>query len=223
MGAGIIILAFYLTNDGQELTQNDKFMWISIAAMYLVLFLPFFFSVIRIGNFSFKIPSLAMVWTGIFFYILASIAVIFLLKKGSISFNAAVIVQAILVFIFAIDIYFGYFANFHIQNVAREEEGLRQYLAEIKAKAASLSLAAQRLPSGYEQIQKCLIRALEDIKYLTPVQNNLGTGEEIKILSAIDSIKLLCETTAEGAHPVPLEAEVNKLQMLVKERKLLRN
>jgi hypothetical protein len=198
-------------------------MWTSIAVMYLVVFLPFFFSVIRIGNFSFKIPSLAMVWTGISLYVPASIVVIALLKNGKISFNTALITQAVLIFLFAIDIYFGYFANLHVQDVAREEEGLRQYLVEIKAKAASLSLAAQRLPSGYEKAQKELSRVLDDIKYITPVQNNLGTEGEINILSAIDSIKFLCETAAGGAHPASFEADVNKLQMLVKERKLLRN
>ena len=54
LGAGIIALAFYLTTDGDELTDIDKFMWVSISAMYLFLFLPFFFSVIKTNN---KCPS----------------------------------------------------------------------------------------------------------------------------------------------------------------------
>jgi hypothetical protein len=222
-GAGIVFLAFKLNTGGRELTQNDMFMWISIAVMYLVVFLPFFFSSIRIGNFSVKIPSLAMVWTGVFLYIPASIVVIVLLRMEVASFNTVLIIQAILVFLFALDIYFGYFANFHVASVGREEDVQRQYLTEIKSKALSLSLAADRLPAEYEKAGKNLKRALDDIKYITPVRNDAGTSLEIKIISALDSIKLLCETINEGARFSSFENEIDKLQMLVKERKLLRN
>jgi hypothetical protein len=223
LGAGIVFLAFKLNTGGQELTQDGKFMWISIAVMYLVVFLPFFFSSIRIGNFSVKIPSLAMVWIGVFLYIPASIVVVVLLRTETISFNAALIIQAVLVFFFALDIYFGYFANFHVGSVEREEAAQRQYITEIKSKALSLALASGGLPAEYEKAQKELKQALDDIKYITPVQNNAGTDLETKIISALDSIKLLCGTITEGARPSSFESEVNRLRMLVKERKLLRN
>jgi hypothetical protein len=222
-GAAIVFLIFKLSGGGQPLTQSDTFMWISIALMYLVVFLPFFFSAIQIGNFSGKIPSLVMVWTGIFLYIPVSIVVIVLLKTETIPFNTALIVQAVLVFLFAIDIYFGYFANLQVHSVAREEAGLRQYLTEIKAKALSLALTVDRLPPQYEKVQKTVKQALDDIKYITPVQNNRGTDTEIKIVSVLDSIKTLCETASEGAYPASLEAEADRLRALVKERKLLRN
>jgi hypothetical protein len=222
-GAGIVFFAFRLNTGGGSLTQNDKFMWISIAVMYIVIFLPFFFSVIKISNFSAKIPSLALVWTGIFTYVPASIVVIVLLRMNIIPFNTTLIIQVILVFLFVLDIYFGYFANFHIQTVAGEEEELRQYLTEIKAKALSLTLIVNRLPSKYERVQKTIKQALDDIKYITPVQKNAGTGTEIEIISVLDSIKMLCETVSEGAYPSSLETDADRLQILVKERKLLRN
>jgi hypothetical protein len=223
LGGGIILLAFKLFTAGQEPGQNNTFMWVSIGAMYLVVFLPFFFSVIRTGNFSARIPSLTLVWFGIFVYIPASIAVIVLLKTAIISFNTALIVQTVLVFLFALSIYFGYFANYHVQNVTREEAGLLQYLTQIKTKAASLALVMDQLPAEYGQSRNVLKKSLDDIKYITPVQNNAGTEAEIKIISALDSLKLLCETIAEGARPSSFETGINRLQALVKERKLLRN
>jgi hypothetical protein len=222
-GAAVVFLSFKLTSGGQPLTQSDTFMWISIALMYLVVFLPFFFSAIQIGNFSGKIPSIAMVWTGIFIYIPVSVVVIVLLKTKIISFNTTLIVQAVQVFLFGIDIYFGYFANLHVQAVAREEAGLRQYLAEIKAKALSLAIAIDRIPPRYEKVQKTIKQALDDIKYITPVQNNRGIDTEIKIVSILDSIKMLCDIASEGAYSASLEAEADQLQALVKKRKLLRN
>lgn len=221
LGAGIVFLAFMLNTSGRSLTQNDKFTWISIALMYLVAFLPLFFSSIRIGNFSAKIPSLAMVWTGVSLYIPASIVIIVLLGTGIVPLNAALIIQSILVFLFAIDIYFGYFANLHTGSAGGEEAATRQYLTEIKSKA--LSLAPGALPAEYEKAQKTLKQALDDIKYISPVQNNAGTDLETRIISALDSIKLLCGTVSEGARPSSLESEINNLQTLVKERKLLRN
>jgi hypothetical protein len=164
-----------------------------------------------------------MVWTGIFLYVPASIVIIVLLRTGIVSFNAALIIQAVLVFLFALDVYFGYFANFHTGSVAWEEAALMQYLAEIKSKALSLALAAGGLPVEYEKTQKNLKQTLDDIKYITAVQDNAGTELEIKIISALDSIKFLCETITEGAYSSSFESEVNKLRMFVKERKLLRN
>ena len=221
LGAGIVFLTFKLNTGGRELTQSDEFMWTSIAVMYLVVFLPFFFSSVRIGNFSGKIPSLAMVWLGVSLYIPASIVVIALLVKGSLPINTAIIIQAVIVFFFAIDIYFGYFANLHMVSVAREEASLTRHLTGIKSKALSLSLAAGRLPPEYENTQKTLKQALDDIKYITPVRDDAGTDLETRIISALDSIKLLCETIGEGARPSSFENEINTLQALVKERKLL--
>jgi hypothetical protein len=223
LGAGIVFLAFKLNTGRQELSQNDTFMWVSVAVMYLVVFLPFFFSSIRIENFSVKVPSLAMVWTGVCLYVPASVVVIVLLRTQIVSFNAAVIIQAVLVFLFALDVYFGYFANFHTGSVAQEEAALTQHLTEIKSKALSLALAADRLPAEYGKIQKTLKQALDDIKYITPVQNCAGTDTEVKIISTLDSIKMLCEAIDEGTRPSLFESEAGRLQMFVKERKLLRN
>jgi hypothetical protein len=223
MGAGIVALAFHLFAGGRELTQADKFMWISIALMYGVFFIPLFFSSVRTGNFSVKIPSLTLVWMGIFFYLPASVVVIVLLKTGIISYNAGLVIQAILIFLFALTIYLGYFANAHIHAVAGEEAALRQYLVEAKNNASLLALAVNALPAGYEKAQATLRRAVDDIKYITPVQNNAGTEAELKILSALATVKEMCASIAQGASLASFEAEAEKLRMFVQERKLLRN
>jgi hypothetical protein len=222
-GAGIVVLAFFLITDGQVRTREDGFMWISIAFSYLVFFVPFFFSVIRQGNFSSKIPSLALVWLGIFIYIPLSIGVIVLLKTAVLPFNAAIIIQAVLIFVFATNVYFGYFANAHTQSVAREEAELREYLSEIKQKAAVLSLTVNALPGGFEKAQATLRRALDDIKYLSPVQGFVGKEAEKAIILSLDSIKSLCVAATEGARPSSFDKDADRLLTLVRERKLLRN
>jgi hypothetical protein len=222
-GAGIVALAFRLTTGGSELTEKDKFMWISISVMYLFFFLPFFFSLISIGNFSVKIPSLTMVWTGIFLYIPVSVVIILALKNSVIAFNTALVIQVILVFLFFLDIYFAYFANSHIQAVAVEESGKLQYVTEMKNKALLLVVKAGSLKGTYEQIQEQIKKAAEDIRYFSPVDRGKSMETDLKIINSVESLSQLCGVVSEGGHSDSFDAEMNKLQGLIQERKLLRN
>jgi hypothetical protein len=221
-GSGIIALAFFLTNGKKELSRIDVFIWTSIAFMYLVFFTPFFFSSLRIGNFSVKIPPLALVWTGIIVYIILSILNIVLLSKGM-SFSKAIVAQVILLFLFFIDVYFAYFASDHVGSVAAEERTKQQFMNELKTKTQVLLLSVNGLPSGYEAAQKMLKKTIEDIRYISPVDNAVGDELELKIIDALKSIADMCDTVSSGGHPVSLEPAARNLQTLVKERKLLRN
>jgi hypothetical protein len=223
LGAGIIALAFYLTNDGNELTEVDKFVWISISVMYLFVFLPFFFSVINISNFSAKIPSMTMVWVGIFLYIPVSVVVILALKNSVIALNTALIIQAVLAFLFLVDIYFAYFANSHIQAVAVEESGKLQYVTEMKNKTLLLVVKAGSLTGAYEAIQARIKKAAEDIRYFSPVDRGKSMETDLKIINFIENLSQLCDVVSGGGHPDSFDAEINKLEILIKERKLLRN
>jgi hypothetical protein len=222
-GAVIIVLAFRLTTGGRELTGDNKFMWLSISVMYLFFFLPFFFSLINIGNFSVKVPSLTMVWTGIFLYIPASVVIILALKTSVIEFNIALIIQAILVFLFFLDIYFAYFANSRIEAVAVEESGKFQYVTEMKNKALLLVVKAGSLTGGYEPVQGQIKKAAEDIRYFSPVDRGKSMETDLKIINSIENLSQLCDAVSEGGHPGSFDAEINKLQFLIQERKLLRN
>jgi hypothetical protein len=226
-GAGIVVLAFFLSSGDHELNRTDAFVWSSIGLMYLIFFLPFFFSVINIGNFSGKIPILSMVWLGIFLYIAASVTVIILLVKAYvISVNTAIIIQAVLLFLFFVNVYFAYFAGSHAGAVASEEAGKQQDISRIKSRAGIFRLSVDRLPVEYEKAQKILTKALDDIKYIYPV-NACGGGAcgelESKIMRSLDTLAELAGSIQSGAHTAALEPEAENLQRLVNERKLLRN
>ena len=174
-GAGVIVFAFFLTKGDKELDGIDAFVWTSIGLMYLFFSLPFFFSSINIANFSGKIPSLALIWTGIFFYIFASTALLFLLAYfHKISINMAVIIQAVLLFIFFINVYFAYFASSHVGNTAMEEAGKRQYLNQIKPKAQTLQLLVNKLPAEFNNARKTLTQSIEQIRFISPVDGGAG-------------------------------------------------
>ena len=219
-GAFIVYLAFRIF--GRDYLSNiDKFMWVSIGLMYLVFFCPFFFSSISIGRFSGKIPSLTMVWLGIFIYVFASIGVIVLLKNDTVSFNTALILQAVLLFFFGLDIFFGYFASSHVGKVAAEEAKKTGYIEALKERSNLLVIKANQLTPEYGSVQIMLKQVKDDIRYLSPA--NWGLDLEQKILSSLAAISELCDTVVNGGNSPALEEETKKLQILVKERKLLRN
>jgi hypothetical protein len=223
MGAGILILAFFLINDGRALSGKDTFTWVSIAVMYLFFFVPFFFSVIRVGGFSVKIPSYTLIWAGIFLYLPASIIVILLLQSSLVSLKAALIIQAVLCFLFFLNVYFGYFASSHVRNVAAGEAGTMRFLTKMKNNAASLALKAGMLGSAYEPLGQSIKAAAEDIRYLSPVDEGKSVELDVKILDVLENLSQFCDSVSEGGIPAGFDGEIKKLQMLIKERKLLRN
>jgi hypothetical protein len=221
-GAGIIVLAFFLTTEDRELTRTDGFVWTSISLMYLIFFLPSFFSAINTRNISEKIPALSLVWTGIFLYIAASITVITMLSAVLvISLTAAVIIQAVLLFMFLVGVYFAYFASGYVCAVAAEEAVKQQYLTCIKSKAQALQLSIEKFQP--ESVQKILGQALDDIKYIYPVNSGAGNDLEFKIMQSIDVLSELTGGIQPGGHPAAPETEAVNLQALVNKRKLLKN
>ena len=163
-----------------------------------------------------------MVWPGIISYIAASITVILLLAKFYIlSLNLAVVIQAVLIFLFLVNLFFAYFASTHVGKVASQEAGKQQYLNQIKSKAQVLLLTVNKLSAEYEKPQKILKQAFDDIRYTYPV--DADNELELKILRSLGTVSELLEGIQSGAHPAALESEALNLQALVKERKLLRN
>lgn len=223
-GAGIIILAFFFYKGSHELNRQDAFVWISISLMYLIFFLPFFFSSININNFSGKIPVISLAWFGIILYIAISVVIIILLNKTHvISLNTAIIIQSILLFLFFVNIYFAYFAVSHVHAVTIEEESKQQYISQIKSKAQVFQLTVDKLPAEYENVQKILKRTLDDIKYIYPVNNGAGGDLESKILRSLNTLSEFAGNIQSGPLSAAIKPEAENLQMLVNERKLLRN
>ncbi|MDR2417600.1 MAG: hypothetical protein LBD79_00925 [Treponema sp.] len=223
LGLGVVALAFFLNTRSRELTRVDVFTWVSITLMYLVFFIPFFFSSIRLSSFSSRIPSLVVFWTGVVFYIIASIVVIILLSLYIVSVNTAIIAQAALLFLFAVNGYLALFASSHAHRVSVEEDTKQRFIDEIKSKAQFLLLSAGGLPAESENAREIIKRVVEDIKYISPLNDGAGDELELKIIISLNTLAELCNSAARSGHPVALPAEARKLQSLVRERKLLKN
>jgi len=86
-----------------------------------------------------------------------------------------------------------------------------------------LLLSVDKLPAQYEKTQKTLKQAIDDIKYIYPVDGGAGDDLELQIMQSLNIVSELCGGISAGGQSVSLESEAEKLLMLVKERKLLRN
>lgn len=221
-GAGVTALAFFLNTAGKSLTSADIFTWLSIGLMYLIFSVPLFFPAVNGANASHKIPSLAILWTGITGFIIASIVVIMLLSSAAVSLSNAITIQAALLFLFAVCVYLGSVASSHSRQIGEEEHKKRQFITGLKARAQVLALSVNDLPVEYEGVRKTIKQTLEEIKYLFPVDELEGFDLEFKIMDALNSISDICDSGTAGTAAL-LETEARRLQMLIKERKLLRN
>jgi hypothetical protein len=133
----------------------------------------------------------------------------------------AFIIQAVFLFFFATGFYFAYIASGRVRSVAAEEQQKQENLNIIKPKAQNLLLLVNNLSPEYEKAQKILRQSIEDIRYTYPA--NSGGELELQILRSLDKIAEICGHIRAGAHSTALETEAGNLQMIVKERKLLRN
>ncbi|MDR0557939.1 MAG: hypothetical protein LBG43_08770 [Treponema sp.] len=222
----VTALAFFLNTQGKGLTDAAVFTWLSIGVMYLVFFIPAFFS--TIANSSGKIPSLPVIWTSVIGYIIASVIVIALLSNAALSLNKAIAGQSALLFFFAVCVFLAFFTSSHARQVGEEEGKKTQFTSGLKARAQLLSLSASGLPARYEAAKTTILQALEEIKYISPVNGFEGFDLEFKIMDSLNEVSDICDSIAAGgtqavSETSVLEKRAKMLQMLVKERKLLRN
>lgn len=223
VGLGIIALAWYLFTGAEQLTQEQEYIWISIAMMYVIFFCPFFFSEINTKNVSGIIPSLTMVWLGVIVLITISIGMTVCVAFHVVQIRIAIVTECVLVFLFAIDSYFGYFANSHVQNVEQQEAQALSLIKQMRSSLDLLVLKSSSLNETYAAEKKQIASLAEDVRYISPVDNAGAVKLEQDILGAITVASAACDSTLAGSAGVDLKKQITALETIIKQRKLLKN
>ncbi|MFA6938315.1 MAG: hypothetical protein WCQ67_08800 [Treponema sp.] len=223
LGLGIIILAYYLFGSEGEKTDPQKFMWANIVVMYLVFFCPFFFSNVHTDNVDKKTPSLVTVWLGDIIFIIVALGLTIAIMNDVLQIRTAIIIEAILVFLFAIDIYFGYFGNTKIQEVGAHETQMLSAIKDIRSSMELLILKSSSLSSAYDDEKKKIASISEDARYLSPVENTNAVSLEQNMLGKITALSSACDSIASGSDGSDFKTQLSSLDMLMKQRKLLKN
>lgn len=214
IGAAFLIVNLPIPEEG--LLESQKFFWINIAIMYLVFFCPFFFSSISTKTIDTKITSTVGVWIGVIIFELVALVFSILVLNQVVNFKIALLVELVLIFICGILIFWGYFAGNHIANVQANEEKSLSKIADVKNAFEMLNLKAETWGDDFNEQKSKVKKLCDDVKYLSPVDTDDASKIEQKLVIAANVLS--------ESHFTPNEAEqkIAEIELLVKQRKLMR-
>lgn len=213
IGAAFLIVNLPFSEDG--ISANQKFFWINLAAMYLVFFCPLFFSSISTKNLDSKITSAIGIWISVLIFDTIALILAVLVLATSFSIKAAAIIELVLFFVCAVFIYFGYFSGNHIENVHSREEKSLGKISEVKNAFEMLNLKSDLWKDLDGQKAK-IKKICDDTKYLSPVDTDEAAKLEQKLVIDANVIAGSHFTAAE------LDEKITELELLLKQRKLMR-
>lgn len=214
IGAAFLIVNLPFPEEG--ISENQKFFWINLVAMYLVFFCPLFFSSVSTKNLDAKITPTVGIWISVFIFEVVALALAISVLAASFSIKAAAIIELVLFFVCAVFVYFGYFSGNHIQNVQSREEKSLEKISEVKNAFEMLNLKSNLWKDLDEQKSR-IKKICDDVKYLSPVDTDEAAKLEQKLVIAASVIADSHFTAAE------LDEKITELELILKQRKLMRN
>lgn len=218
-GLVIIGVAFIVVNhpiSEKVFTEKEIFFWVEIVLCYLVFFVPFFFSSIKLKTLDIQIPSTTNLWMCIIFFEIVAIVLSILVLRGTVSIRIAILVELVVLFFSAIFVYFGYFAGHHIGNVQAREEISLSKIAELKNAFAMLNLKIDMWGGDYSEQKAKIKKICDDVRYMSPVDTDSASNLEMKLIIAAN---VLAESTMS---PSEMDVKIQELLLLVNQRKLLK-
>jgi hypothetical protein len=224
LGLGTVAACYFLIDYGKVLDQFQIYMWVSIGVMYVIFFCPFFFSHITVKNLNGKIPSLTMVWLGEIVFLVISIGITISVCFHVLQVSIAIGIELILFFLLLADIYFGYFANSHVQSVEQNETQSLGLIKQIRVALDSVNLKVPSLNDSYAAEKKQIAFLAEEVHYISPVDNITESAKlELDILGKITAVSSACDATLSGGDGAELRKQIAALDLLIKQRKLMKN
>ena len=218
-GFVVIALAYHLLGPiakDKELTNIDKFLWINICLCYAIFFIPLFFSSITTKTIDTKITSTVHIWISTSFFVFITLILIVCVKIEKIDLKYAVIAECVLLFLLSIFVYFGYFAGTHIGEVQAAERKSLAKIGEVKNAFEMLNLKAGTLSDEFREQKAKLAQFCDDVRYMSPVDTEQAADIEMKMIIAANVISSSTLSAQE------LDPKIAELELLIKQRKLLR-
>lgn len=220
--SGLIIIGiiYYFINyplPEEGLTYPQKFFWIEIVFCYLIFYIPFFFSSFSSKEMDSKIPPTITIWMCIIPFEIISLILAFLSLYEIVPIKITVSIELILLFIAGIIIFLGYFAGNHIEQVQASEKKSISKINELKSTFDLLNLKTNMLSEDYFDCINEIKKICDDVKYLSPVDTELASSLETKL---IIEAKVISESNLT---PQEMSSKLLTLSNLVNQRKLQRN
>ncbi|MCQ2576238.1 MAG: hypothetical protein MJ162_05785 [Treponema sp.] len=222
VGLGVIGLSFFLFGPkGDEVTAIQKYIWINITVLYIVLFIPAVFSTISSANVASKIPNLTLGISALIGFEILNIALTVAVGKEVLAVRIGILIEAISFFILLIVLYIVYFASSHIASTEAKVEQSLSLIKNIRSSMQILAMKADSMgPAFAEDIKK--IKALEEeVRWMAPVNAPMAIALEGQIMGKIDGVSAAIDAIAGGSDAASFKTQLVNLDSLVKQRKMI--
>ena len=219
LGLAVIGAAFAVINfpmSEERLSVPQKFLWAEVIICYLIFFVPFFFSSLRTHNIDTKMVSTVHLWICIIIFEIAAITLTILALGNVLAVRFAILIELIVFFLLAIFVFIGYFAGNHIGTVQAQEQKSLNNISELKSAFEVLNLKTDMLNEDFHEQKEKLKKFCDDVKFLSPVDSEQASSLEMKLIVLANVISSSNMTNTE------LNSKISELELLLKQRKLLR-
>ena len=217
-GLVVIFIAYMMFGSSKNMSYKEQYLWMNVPIIYLVFMLPSLFYTITLGSFDRKIMPVMATYFTTLVYAIVSVSLIVIVTKTSMSVKVAILIQLVLLFIFAIELYVAFFTGSHIANVAAKEQQLLSRVTDIKRQAQILKGECKRIEKL--GIQRECMSIMENLTFLSPVNNAGAFGLEENIIEELDSFSTLL---SRHDREEELKDAMNRILSLYNRRKLMMN
>lgn len=216
-GIALIALLGALVSIGRVLSASIVYVWASIIVMYSSFFCPFILSLIPLKDDTNKKHQLTMVWLGILIFVGLSIGITVCVAFKIFQIGIAVVVECVLAFLLAVDIYVCYFAE-HRQSSEPVDEKALLLIRQIRSSMETLCLKASSLTATYEAEKKQIAAFKDTAQQMNLVDDIAAVKFEQAILTGITAVSSACDTTLAGGDSAELKKQLAALDSVIKQR-----
>ncbi len=206
----------------EEESWRRTYMWISVLAAYLMIFVPIMFPPSDSDDTGGIFISGGLYGISILLFVLISIILAIAVFNGAFeSLFWPLMIQAVFFFIFLLSILGGSLVTTQISAVAGEQKQMRAVMDEIRQRAQMLSIQCSSLGENHNVFKQQVENISNDLRYLSPSKNPMAVDIENRINMALTQISVDPIFTSAEASNANAMSKVSEIQILIKQRKAI--
>lgn len=206
----------------EEESWRRTYMWISVLAAYLMLFVPILFPPSDSDNTGGIFISGGLYGISILLFVIISVILAIAVFNGAFaSLFWPLMIQAVFFFIFLFSILGGSLVTTQISAVSNEQQQMRAVMDEIRQRAQMLSVQCSSLGENHSELKKQVENISNDLRYLSPSKSPMAVDIENRINMALTQISVDPVFTSPEASDAGAMSKVSEIQLLIKQRKAI--
>ena len=224
LGIGIIAGAFFLFNHGRETIPAEKiFMWVNIAVLYLVFFIPFLFIRVKTKSTDGTFMLISAAWPKILIFEAFGILLTIVVPVLGFPIRYGIIIEAVIFLFVFYWIGFGLVAAGHSKEVEEKEEKMMEPIIDLRNASQIDAIKVNQIEDKCASEVARIRELAENIRYLSPVENASAKELESKLFDELSHISEAIDQVINGAGTSELKKHIDNAQILYEQRKAMLN